>query len=213
MAGFTRVVLTQDIGTADPISMRPKTTSRTVIMPSLGFVTVQTLRAGLASVGFGAEGNADARRLCLVGDGGTLASVRPEADFLLAFRVQVLAICHVAYIANNQGSYLPLFGPCHDGAADLVFQITGMPLLFGKEARLAALQAFPASGTPLLAILPGPQFSQALGSVLVIGTQRSAGNNAGFLAIRQRGGVYLPHVHCRRACTRGSLWHTAILYH
>src|SRR5579862_5464314 len=59
MTGFARIVLTEQVCTADPVSMRSKTTSRTDIAPSLGFMTLQAAGpiwqcawTGLRGIGF-----------------------------------------------------------------------------------------------------------------------------------------------------------------
>src|SRR5690349_5230844 len=124
MTRFSGVVLTQNIGTPYRVSVRSETASRTDKRPSLGFVTLhaggsirQRARAGLRGVRFRAEGDGDTHCLGFVRDIGALPSMRPEANLLLAFRIQPLAIRHIADIANDERADVVLFGPVYHGTA------------------------------------------------------------------------------------------------
>jgi hypothetical protein len=162
MAGFAGVVLAQNIGTTHRVSVRSETAIRTDKRPSLGFMTLhaggsirQRARAGLRGVGFRAEGDGDTHCLCFVRDIGALPSMRPEANLLLAFRIQPLAIRYVPDIANHQGLHLSLFGPLDYCSTRLVLHIPGPTLLLCQETALAPLQTFPASRAFALPVLFG----------------------------------------------------------
>src|SRR5260221_2352971 len=138
MPRLTRKVLREQVGTAHGVPMRCTTTSRAAIHAPLGFVTVQATtpiwqgaRTGLTGIGLLDQANGNPRRFRLVGDVSALASVRPEANLLLAFGVHPLAIRHVAHIADHQRAHLALRGPGDDGTTDFVLQVPGAALLFG----------------------------------------------------------------------------------
>src|SRR5262249_29948057 len=108
MAGLSGVVLTQNIGCTQCVSVRRETTSRAAELPPLGFRTVQIGRAirqrawtRLTPIGFADQGDRDASSVNLVGEIPALPAMRPDADLLLGLRVQALAIGHVAHIPNN----------------------------------------------------------------------------------------------------------------
>lgn len=201
MPRLARVVLAQDIRTANAVSMRSKTASRAAIEPPLGFVTLhagcavgQRAGAGLRSISFRAKGHSNACRFCLVGDVLALSAMRPQANFLLCFHVQAFPISHIPDIANDECANLPLFGPVHDGVADFVFHISCPMLLFGEKADLAALQALPTPGAAFLPVLLRLYLTEALSGVLRIGSQRPAGDDTGVRAIGDGGGVYLAQI-------------------
>src|SRR5260370_28012525 len=110
--------------------MRCKTASRATIHAPPGFITVQATcpirqgaREGLAGIGFLDQGNSDSSRFRFVGDVVALASMRPEANLLLAFGVHPLPISHVPHVADHQCAYLPLSGPDDASATDILLQI------------------------------------------------------------------------------------------
>ena len=201
MPRLTCIVLTQDVRTADRVSMCSKPASRTNVASSLGFVTLhaggsvwQAARAGLRGVSFRAEGDSHSCCFGFVGDIGPLTSMRPQAYLLLALGIEPLAIGHIPYIADHQCADLALFGPVHDGAADLVFQIAGATFLPGKKAHLPPEQPFP---TPRAFVLPSLlrlYFRQAFCAVLLIGSQRPAGDDDRFLPIGEGRRMNLPQV-------------------
>src|SRR5579885_3499410 len=92
-----------------------------------------------AYITYKAEAAGIALTLCLVGDVGTLPSMRPQADFLLGFHVQTLAIRYVSHITNHQSRDAALLRPGDDSAAGLLLHVPGAAALLGTKTGLAAL--------------------------------------------------------------------------
>lgn len=217
MARFPGIVLAQDVRRSYRISMRSETASRAPVGSPLGFVTLhaggpvrQSAGAGLRGIGFFHKRDADACCFRFVRDVLPLAAMRPQPDFLLTFRVEVLPIGDVSDIANHQQLDLAFFGPLHERMAHFMLQITRPALLFGKESRLTPLQPTPAAGTLALAVLPGLQFSQPLDSVLLVGTQHPASDDARLFAISDGCWMNLTQVYRCRVGARCSFWQYAI---
>ena len=197
-----------------------ETASRAAVDAPLGFGTLQAAcpigqgaRTGLAGIGFFDQDDGDPRRFGLVGDVLALASMRPQANLLLALGVQALAIGHVAHIANDQRADLPFLRPGDDGAADFVFHVPRAALLFGQKAILATLQATQGARAIALARLLRAQLGEPFGRVLLIGTQRPAGDNDRFLAIGEGGWMNLAQVDRRRVRSRRSGCGSSAIFH
>ena len=185
MARFSGVVLAQDIGTPDRVSMGNEPASRAAIDAPLRFMPLHAKRTGLARIRFINHENSDANRGCLVGDVLALPSVRPQANLLLALGSETLAICHITYIPDHHGRRSSFLGEPHGLAAAFVFQVTSAASLLRQKAGLALLQSFPTPGAPLLARLLPPDLSEAFGGILLVGSHGPAGDNDRFLAIGQ----------------------------
>jgi len=212
MTGFTRIVLTQDIGTAYRVSMGHKTASRAAIGAPLGFRAVTTLRTGLAGVGFRAKYDAHPLRLSFIGNVLSLPSMRPHVNFLLAFCVQAFAIGYVAHIPDHHGTDVALLRPRDDRTARLMLHVPRPAFLLRQKATLAALEPPPGPGTSLLAGLFGAYLTQALGGALRIGTQGTAGDDDGFLSVGDGGRVNLSEVYRRRVVSWQRFWLQPILH-
>ena len=218
MSRLSRIVLGKQVRTANPIAMRSKTASRAAIHTPLGFIALQApgpvqqrARTGLAGRGFFDQGNGNPSCRRLVGDVRSLPSVRPQANLLLALRIQSLPIRHVSYISNDERADLALPRPVHHRAADLVFHIAGAALLLRQETTLAPLEATKGARPSPFARLFRTQLGETLGGVLRIGTQRAAGEDDGFLAIREGSRMNLPQVHrCGVGPLRCGCWLRAI---
>jgi hypothetical protein len=213
MVWFPGVVLTQEVGTADPITLRSKTASRTDMASSPGFVALQAGRARLRGVSLVYECAGDACRLRFVGERGALASIRPEANLLLALGVEVLAIGHVPHVANDEQRHGTLFGTRDYGTADRMLHVSGAALLFGEKPRLPPLQPSPGSRTLVLAVLFGPYRTRAHGGVLRVGPECPAANKHRLLSIRNGGRVYLAQINGRSVRDRDRGRYQPVFYH
>ena len=95
MSCLARIMLGEQIGTANPIAMGSETAIRAAVDAPLRFVTLQAAGpvrqcagTGLAGIGLFHQGNGDTCRRRLIGDILALPSMRPEDNFLLALGVE-----------------------------------------------------------------------------------------------------------------------------
>ena len=117
--------------------------------------------------------------------------MRPHANLLLTFGIQVFPIGDIPHTANHQRLDLALFGPIHHGPAHLVFHIPRPALLFGEKARLPSLESTKGAGPFLLAVLLGLEFTEPFGPLLLVGSQRPTGDDNRLLTIGDSSRVYL----------------------